>query len=113
MSRLAKWENKKLDGASLSGTLANLGNVLLNPCVVISFFNTTDEDVNILINPNDEALRLPSGATMTFDSRNVQNSSEKSFYLIQKGEQIQVSSISGSAGTTGEIIANILTLQLG
>ena len=111
MSRLASYELFEFDATTLSGTFQDFGTPLANPVIILSFFNTSDVDVFISIDGINNTWRVPSIATLTLDSRDINDNNNDSVYLIRKGAQLQVLQVTAPA-TSGEIIANITCQQL-
>lgn len=109
--RLLNIELKEFDSTSLDGTFQNFGSVLGSPAIKIMFFNTSDVDCYISIDGATNLLRLPTGSALTFDESTFNVPNKGAEYYFAEGQQLTITQESG-AGTTGDIIAHIVTRTL-
>ena len=109
--RIINLELKEFDATTLDGTYQNFGAVLSDPAIKVMFFNTSDVDCYISSDGATNLLRLPSGATLTFDESTYNVHNKGAEYYFPEGQQLTITQET-AAGTTGDIIAHIVTRTL-
>lgn len=112
MSRILPIELKEFNATSLDGTDQNFGTALVNPAIKISVFNTSNVDVYMDYDGViDLHMRIPAGGTITLDESTLYFRGIDQEYYLPKGSQLTLTQVTG-AGTSGAIIAHIITRQL-
>ena len=112
MSRILPIELKEFDATTLNGTDQNFGSALSNPAIKISIFNTSNVDVYMDYNGViDLHMRIPANGTITLDESTLYFRGIDQEYYLPRSSQLTLTQVTG-AGTSGNIIAHIVTRQL-
>ena len=89
---------KSTTPASIGTAYATIGTPLINPAVVLAFFNSTDGSVYVSTNGTDDMLLLAPNSFRVFDIRT--NAMNLTNYAFQKGTQFYVKD-GPTVGATG------------
>ena len=115
MSRVLPIELKEFVATGLDGTDKDFGSALENPAIKISVFNTSDVDAYMDYDGSVGGvvlhMRIPSNGTITLDESTLYFRGVDQEYYLPRGAQLTVTQVTGP-GTTGNLIAHIVTRQL-
>lgn len=113
MSRKADFEIKEITATDITGTYQAFGIPTVDPCVVAVFVNTSDVECYISSDGVNDIIRLPSGGTMSFDTKDIVDRSDNSVYLFGAQTQLQIKlQLLLAPATWGDVYCNLVTTEL-
>jgi len=112
MGRILPIELKEFVASTLNGTDQNFGTPLENPAIKICVINTSDVDCYLDCDSVvDLHMRIPAGACITLDESTLYFRGIDQEYYLVRGAQLTLTQVT-AAGTSGNIIAHIVTRDL-